>query len=130
MAAALLGLNAEGLMGDLHTMGFLFESLCEHDLCIYAESFGGKLFHYQDYQEKEIDAVVEAPGGEWGAFEIKLGANQIDAAAKSLLAIRQSIAKDKKGRMPKFLCVLCGLSNAAYKRPDGVWVVPITSLRS
>ena len=130
LAAALLGLNAEGLMGDLHTMGFLFESLCEHDLCIYAESFGGKLFHYQDYQEKEIDAVVEAPGGEWGGFEIKLGANQIDAAAKSLLAIRQSIAKDKKGRMPKFLCVLCGLSNAAYKRPDGVWVVPITSLRS
>ncbi|MCI6101199.1 MAG: DUF4143 domain-containing protein [Selenomonas sp.] len=129
LSCALLGMNAEGLMGDLNTLGFLFEALCEHDLRIYAEVFGGKLFHYQDYQEKEIDAVVEAPNGEWGAFEIKLGANQIDAAAKSLLAIRKSIAKDEKGRMPKFLCVLCGLSNAAYLRPDGVMVVPLTSLR-
>ena len=80
LSCALLGMNAEGLMGDLNTLGFLFEALCEHDLRIYAEVFGGKLFHYQDYQEKEIDAVVEAPNGEWGAFEIKLGANQIDAA--------------------------------------------------
>ena len=78
LSSALLGLNAEGLIRDLNTMGFLFEALCEHDLRIYAEAFGGKLFHYQDYQEKEIDAVVEDPNGEWGAFEIKLGANQID----------------------------------------------------
>lgn len=129
LSSALLGLNAEGLIGDLNTMGFLFEALCEHDLRIYAESFGGKLFHYQDYQEKEIDAVVEAPNGEWGAFEIKLGANQIDDAAANLLSLSNSIAQDKNGRVPKFLCVLCGLSNAAYRRPDGIFVLPITSLR-
>ena len=129
LSCALLGMNAEGLMGNLDTMGFLFEALCEHDLRIYAETFNGKLFHYQDYQEKEIDAVIEAPNGDWGAFEIKLGANQIDAAAEGLLALSKSIAKDEKGRVPKFLCVLCGLANAAYKRPDGVLVVPITSLK-
>ena len=129
LSCALLGMNAEGLMGDLNTMGFLFEALCEHDLRIYAEAIKGKMFHYQDYQEKEIDAVVEAENGEWGAFEIKLGANQIDAAAEGLISLSQSIAKDEKGRAPKFLCVLCGLTNAAYKRPDGVFVVPITSLK-
>ena len=129
LSCALLGMNAEGLMGDLNTMGFLFEALCEHDLRVYAETFNGHLFHYQDYQEKEVDAVVEAPNGDWGAFEIKLGANQIDAAAEGLLSLSRSIAKDEQGRVPKFLCVICGLTNAAYKRPDGVMVVPITSLK-
>lgn len=129
IACSLLGLNEERLIGDLKTMGFLFEALCERDLWIYANYYGGKLFHYQDYKEKEIDAVIEMPNGEWGAFEIKLGANQIDGAAENLLSIRDKIAKDNKDKVPKFLCVLCGLSNAAYCRPDGVYVVPITSLK-
>lgn len=129
IACSLLGLNEERLIGDLKTMGFLFEALCERDLWIYANYYGGKLFHYQDYKEKEIDAVIEMPNGEWGAFEIKLGANQIDGAAENLLSIRDKIARDNKDKVPKFLCVLCGLSNAAYRRPDGVYVVPITSLK-
>ena len=129
IACNLLGLNAEGLINDLETMGFLFEALCERDLWVYAQAIGGKLFHYQDYKGKEIDAIVELPNGEWGAFEIKLGANQIDAAAKSLLKIKDSIAKEGRGKEPKFLCVLCGLSNAAYSREDDVFVVPITSLQ-
>ena len=129
IVCSLLGLNEERLIGDLKTMGFLFEALCERDLWIYANYYGGKLFHYQDYKEKEIDAVIEMPNGEWGAFEIKLGANQIDDAAENLLSIRDKIAKDNKDKVPKFLCVLCGLSNAAYCRPDGVYVVPITSLK-
>ncbi|MBE6106884.1 ATP-binding protein [Anaerovibrio lipolyticus] len=129
IACSLLGLNEERLIGDLKTMGFLFEALCERDLWIYANYYGGKLFHYQDYKEKEIDAVIEMPNGEWGAFEIKLGANQIDGAAENLLSIWDKIARDNKDKVPKFLCVLCGLSNAAYRRQDGVYVVPITSLK-
>lgn len=129
IACSLLGINEDGLINDLETMGFLFEALCERDLWIYAKSFEGKLLHYQDYKGKEIDAIVELPSGAWGAFEIKLGANQIDNAAKSLLAIRNSIVKEGRGKEPKFLCVLCGLTNAAYKREDGVFVVPITSLK-
>ena len=129
IACSLLGINADGLINDLETMGFLFEAMCERDLWIYAQSFEGKLFHYQDYKGKEIDAIVELPNGAWGAFEIKLGANQIDKAAQSLLAIKNSIAKEGRGKEPKFLCVLCGLTNAAYRREDGVFVVPITSLK-
>lgn len=130
LACVLLKANQDRLLNDLNTFGFLFEALCERDLKIYAESFGGNVFHYQDYQNKEIDAVVELSNGDWCAFEIKLGANQIDAAAKNLLDIKAEIEKDPKGKPPKALCVLCGMSNAAYQRPDGVFVVPITALKN
>ena len=129
LACALLKATPEKLLGDLETLGFLFEALCERDLKIYAESFGGQLYHYQDYQNREIDAVIELPGGEWCAFEIKLGANQIDGAADALLKLKSAIEKEKGGRPPKVMGVICGLSNAAYRRPDGVYVVPVTALR-
>ena len=129
LACTLLKATPEKLLNDLETLGFLFESLCERDLKIYAESFGAKLYHYQDYKNREIDAVIEMTGGRWAAFEIKLGANQIDAAAANLIKIRDEIAAEKDGIPPSVLCVLCGLSNAAYKREDGVYVVPITALK-
>ena len=129
LAAALLGLGHDALLNDLETFGFLFESLCERDLRIYAESFGGQLFHYQDYKNREIDAVVAMPDGSWTAFEIKLGANQIDAAAHGLLKLKAAMAAENTASTPKELCVICGLSNAAYRRSDGVLVVPITALK-
>lgn len=130
IACALLKATPHMLINDLQTLGFLFEALCERDLKIYAESFGASLYHYQDYDNKKIDAVIELSNGEWCAFEIKLGANQIDEAAKNLLDINKKIEKDPKGKPAKVLCVICGLSNAAYKRPDGVYVVPITALKN
>lgn len=124
-ACSLLGItNEDQLIGDLRTFGFLFEALCERDLRIYAQSFGANLLHYQDYSNDEIDAVVELPDGNWSAFEIKLGAHQIDEAAAKLLDV------NKKFEHPATtLCVICGLSNAVYRRSDGVCVVPITSLK-
>lgn len=123
LSAAILGLTPEKLLGDLNTLGFLFEALCERDLRIYAESFGAKLYHYQDYADNEIDAVIELENGEWCAFEIKLGASKIDEGASNLLRIQS-----KLDRPAKVLCVICGLTRAAYRRKDGVFVVPITSL--
>lgn len=130
LACALLKLTPEALLNDLETLGFMFEALCERDLRIYAESFGGTLYHYQDYKNREIDAVIELPDGKWAAFEIKLGANQIDQAAANLKQIQREFEEDKKAVPPSVLCVLCGLSNAAYQRPDGVFVIPITALKS
>jgi predicted AAA+ superfamily ATPase len=129
LAAALLGANRDKLIGDLQTFGFLFEALCVRDLRIYAESSSWKLYHYQDYENCEIDAVVETDSGAWGAFEIKLGANEIDAAAENLKRVNGKIAADQKGKQASILCVICGMSNAAYTREDGVLVVPITALR-
>ncbi|MBS6439881.1 MAG: ATP-binding protein [Clostridiales bacterium] len=129
LACALLKATPDRLIGDLETFGFLFEALVERDLKIYAKSFGANLFHYQDYNNKEIDAVIELEDGRWCAFEIKLGANQIDKAATELVALRNSIEQEG-GISPSVLCVICGLSNAAYVRPDGVFVVPITALKN
>jgi len=128
LAAALLDATPEKLIGDLNTLVFLFEALCERDLRIYSESFGGKLFHYQGYANNEIDAVIELRSGKWCAFEIKLGASKIDEGAESLNKTSRKIAR-AGGKTPSVRCVLCGLSNAAYKRPDGVFVVPITALK-
>ena len=129
LACALLKVTPERLIGDLETFGFLFEALCERDLKIYAESFGAALYHYQDYAGNEIDAVIELPDGNWCGIEIKLGANKIEEAAENLIHIRDEIAKDG-GKTPSALIVLCGLSNAAYQRPDGVYVVPLTALKN
>ena len=125
LAAALLNATPEMLLNDLNTLGFLFEALCERDLKIYAESFDAELYHYQDYNNNEMDAVIAMPDGKWCGFEIKLGANQIDMAAENLIKIKNEI-KASGGIAPDSLCVICGLSNAAYQRPDGVFVVPIT----
>ena len=129
LACALLKVTPERLIGDLATFGFLFEALCERDLKIYAESFGATLYHYQDYAGNEIDAIIELPDGSWCGIEIKLGANKIEEAAKNLIHIRDEIVKDE-GKAPSSLIVLCGLSNAAYQRPDGVDVVPLTALKN
>ena len=128
LACALLKVTPEKLIGDLETFGFLFEALCERDLKIYAESFGAALYHYQDYAGNEIDAIIELPDGSWCGIEIKLGANKIEDAAENLIHIRDEIVKDG-GKAPSALIVLCGLSNAAYQRPDGVYVVPLTTLK-
>lgn len=129
MACALLNINIEKLMKDLNTFGFLFESLVARDLSVYAASFGAKLYHYQDYKNNEIDAVAELENGEWCAFEIKLGAKKIDDGAENLNKVCRDVVA-AGGRAPKLKCVICGLSNAAYMRPDGVYVVPVTSLKN
>lgn len=128
MACALLNITPEKLLNDINTFGFLFEALVERDLAVYAQSFGGKLFHYQDYKNNEIDAVIELENGDWCAFEIKLGAKKIDEGAENLVKVCSDIEQNG-GKPPKVKCVICGLSNAAYVRPDGVFVVPITALK-
>lgn len=127
LAVAALSATPDMLFDDLNTFGFLFENLCEHDLKIYAEYNGATLYHFRDEKGNEVDAVVEFPDGTWGAFEIKLGANQVDAAASGLLGIKRIMEKEGDNP-PKVLCVICGMTNMAYKREDGVYVVPITAL--
>lgn len=129
ITCALLNITEEEkLINDLNTFGFLFEAMVERDLKIYADSFNAKCYHYQDYKNKEIDCVIELENGEWCAFEIKLGANKIEEGARNLLSIKSDIEKENR-KVPSVCCVICGMSNTAYKRPDGVYVVPITALR-
>ena len=131
IAIASLDLTAEKLKGDLKLFGFLFESMVIRDLKIYTEANDGKIFHYRHFDRRdEIDAVIEMPSGKWGAFEIKLGTNQIDEAAEKLLAMKEGMKSDKAvSRAPDILCVISGLADVGYKRKDGVYVVPITALK-
>lgn len=127
LAVAALSATPDMLYNDLNTFGFMFENLCAHDLKIYAEYNGATLYHFRDEKVNEADAVVEFPDGTWGAFEIKLGANQVDSAANELLELKR-IMETEGDNPPKVLCVICGMTNMAYKRKDGVYVVPITEL--
>lgn len=129
IACSLLNIRDEAkLINDLETFRFLFEAMVERDLKIYADSFNAKCYHYQDYQNREIDSIIELEDGNWCAFEIKLGANQIEKAANDLVNIKKQI-ENENGKAPSVLCVICGLTNAIYKRPDGVYVIPITALK-
>lgn len=129
LACSLLGATEENLLGDVQTLISLFRALCVRDLRIYAQSFGSKIYHYQDYANREIDAVIAHPDSSWTAVEIKLGANQIDEAARNLLEIKKKFEQDSKNCAPKQLIVLTGMSNAAYQRPDGVFVLPLLALK-
>lgn len=129
LPCAILHLTKDKLLNDLNYFGFLFESMVERDLLTFVDSFNATLYHYQDYANNEIDAIVELEDSSWCGFEIKLGANQIDEAAHNLVRINREIM-EKGGRPAKSLCVICGLVNAAYKRPDGIYVVPFTSLKN
>ena len=112
-------------MNDLDTFGLYFEALCERDLRIYSESIGATLYHYRDNNTGlEVDAIVEIADGEYGAIEIKLGSNKEEEAAANLLKFYNS-AEIK----PKFMCIICGLYNAVVRRPDGIYVFPITALK-
>ena len=129
LACALLRATPQKLLRDLNTFGFLFEAMVERDLRVYAEAHDGQLYHYRDDDGKEIDAIVEWNDGRWIAVEIKLGAHEIDEAAANLLSIRKDIMKHNPENAPAALLVVCGMSHAAYKRPDGVMVAPPTALR-
>ncbi len=128
LTAAAIGMGTEAYLNDLNSFGFLFEALCIHDLKAYAATFGGKVMHYRDGDGNEIDAVVELPDGRWGAFEIKTGAHEIDSGADSLKRMYRKIRNQEDGKPPEFLCVVCGMTEAAYLRDDGIYVLPPTAL--
>lgn len=125
LGCTVLNITPDKLINDLETMGLYFEALCERDLKIYAESIGAKLYHYRENDTGiEVDAIIEIADGEYGAIEIKLGSNKEEEAASSLKKFYE-MAEIK----PKFMCIICGLYDAVVKRPDGIYVLPITALK-
>lgn len=130
LAVAALEMSSSMLLKDLNLFGFIFESLVIRDLKIYAEANRGSVYHFRHHDTgDEIDAVIELDDGTWGAFEIKLGHNQVDKASENLLKIKMNLDQMNHKKSPTVLCVICGLGEYAYKRPDGVFVVPIGCLR-
>ena len=127
IAAAAMRLTPSRLLEDFNYFGFLFESLCDRDLRIYAEAIDGQVFHYRDASGLEADAVIALNDGRWAAVEVKLGSKEIEDAAVHLLELKNKVNTEKM-REPSFLMILTG-TEIAYRREDGVYVVPLGCLK-
>lgn len=129
LAIASLRATDKDLLKDFKTFGFIFESLCLRDLKIYAQNLDGDVFYYRDKNNLECDAVIHLKDGRWGAIEIKLGSeDSIEEASKNLLKLA-NIVDVNTMNTPSFLMVLTA-GKYAYRRKDGIYVVPITTLRN
>ena len=129
IATAALGIGPNDLINDLKTMGLLFETMAIRDLRVYADLLDANVYHYRDKNGLECDAVIHCRNGSYGLVEIKLGGDKlIDEGAASLKKLSSKIDTDKM-KKPSFLMVLTANSNVAYKRNDGVIVVPVGALK-
>lgn len=130
IAAAALGIGPSDLLNDLNTFGFLFETLCVRDLRVFSDALSGGVFHYRDKGEQECDAVIHLRDGRYGLIEIKLGGEAlINEGAANLKAMEAKIDVSKMNS-PSFLMVLTGIGDYAYRRHDGIYVVPIGCLKN
>lgn len=130
IATAALGIGPNDLLNDLNTFGFLFETLCIRDLRVFTDSLGGCVYHYKDKSGQECDAVIHLRNGKYGLIEIKLGGDKaIEDGAKNLKSMEEKIDTDKM-KVPSFLMVLTGVGDFAYRRQDGIFVVPIGCLKN
>ena len=127
IATAVMRVDTAGLLHDLNTFGFLFESLCTRDLRVYAQSNDGEIFHYRDKDQLEIDLIISLNDGRWAAIEVKLGEHQADEAAANLIQLKNKVDTSRIGE-PSFLMVLTG-GKFAYQRKNGVMVVPLACLK-
>ena len=134
LPTALLGLSAEALLQDWQTFGLVFENLVMRDLDVYARALdyavANPVRYYRDDSGLEADAIVERADGRWAALEVKVGLDKVDEAAAGLLRVRKKVCANEKAnvREPSFLAVITGMGEVAYRRPDGVYVIPIRAL--
>lgn len=130
IASASLGIGPDDLINDLNTFGFLFETLCIRDLRVFANSLHGEVYHYRDKTDLECDAVIHLRNANYGLVEIKLGGDDnIETACKNLKKLKEKIDTSKM-KLPSFMMVLIGLGKFAYKREDGIYIVPIGCLKN
>jgi uncharacterized protein len=127
LAIAALRANPESILKDFNTFGFLFESLCVRDVRVYAYANDGDVLHFRDKSGLESDMIIRLRDGRWAPVEVKLGSKEIEEAAKHLLQLKAKVDTSKVGE-PSFLMVLTG-GQYAYRRPDGVFVVPVGCLK-
>lgn len=129
IAVAALGIGPQDLINDLRTFGLFFETLCIRDLRVFADALNGKVYHYRDKTELECDAVVHLRNGSYGLIEIKLGGDKlIKEGVETLKKLRGKLDTSKM-KNPSFMMILVGVGKYAYKRNDGIFVVPLGCLK-
>ena len=126
---AALGIAPKDLINDLDTFGLFFEDMAVRDLRVYAEALDGGLYHYRDSNGLECDTVLHRRNGSYALLEVKLGGEEsINAGAASLIELAGKIDTDKMPA-PSFMAVIVGVGKYAYRRQDGVYVIPIGCLK-
>jgi predicted AAA+ superfamily ATPase len=130
VGVAALGLGPNDLINDLNTFGLFFETMCIRDLRVYADSLGGSVYHYRDKNGLECDAVVHLRNGSYGLIEIKLGGDKLIEDGVKTLTTLSNLIDTTKMKSPSFSMVLTGVGDYAYRRSDGIYVVPIGCLRN
>lgn len=130
LAAASLRVGPSDLMKDLNTLGFFFEALVVRDLRVYAESLDGDVYHYRDNLDNECDVVIHLRNGRYALIEVKLGGESlIEEGVKTLKGVLRRIDTSKMGE-PAFMAVVTGTDRYAYKRDDGIMIIPIGTLKN
>lgn len=128
IATAALGIGPSDLMQQLSVFGLIFETLCCRDLRVYASALGGDVYHYRDSNGLECDTVVHLRDGRYGLIEIKLGGDKlIEDGVANLHKLEASIDTTRM-QPPSFKMILTAVGPYAYRRQDGVYVVPIGCL--
>ena len=130
IAAAALGIGPDDLIADLKTFGLLFETMAVRDLRVYADALNGEVYHFRDKDGLECDAVIHLRNGSYGLVEIKLGGDKLIEEGMGTLQTLKNKIDTTKMKEPSFLMVLTGTGDFAYRRPDGVYVVPIGTLKN
>ena len=126
---ASLGLGPQNLINDLKSFGFFFEDMVVRDLRVYAEALDGKLYHYKDSTGLECDTVLHRRNGSYALLEVKLGGeDNINEGAANMLKLAANIDTDKMPA-PSFMAVIIGVGKYAFRRNDGVYVIPIGCLK-
>lgn len=129
VATTALGLAPKDLINDLKTFGLVFETLCVRDLRVYADALGGKVYHYRDANGLECDAVVHLPDGSYGLVEIKLGGEKLIGEGVTNLGKLASKLDTSKMKAPAFSMIITAVGQRAYKRTDGIFIVPVGCLK-
>lgn len=130
IGTAALRLGPKDLIADLHTFGLFFEDLVVRDLRVYAEALDGELYHYRDSSGLECDTVLHRHNGSYALLEVKIGGeDRINEGAANLLTLANNIDTNKMPA-PSFMAVVVGIGKYAYKRKDGVYVIPIGCLKN
>jgi hypothetical protein len=130
IATAALGVGPKDLTNDLNTMGLFFETLCVRDLRVYAEALGGEVLHYRDKSGLECDTVIHLRNGAYGLAEIKLGGQKlVEEGASNLKALEKKIDTTRMNP-PSFLMIVVGIGEFAYRREDGIYIVPAGCLKN
>lgn len=134
LPVALLGLSPDALLQDWQTFGLVFENLVMRDLDVYARALdyaaASPIHYYHDDSGLESDAIIERADGSWAAIEIKVGLDKLDEAAAHLARMRDKVCGNERAKVssPAFMAIVTGVGETAYRRGDGVYVIPVRAL--